>query len=70
MPYGLIVLVASIALVIVYVLVTEAPLWSKALVAGLLLLSFAWRYGFFLRVALGISLVLYFTHLKALSERD
>ena len=54
MPYALIVLVASIALTVVYVFVTEAPYWSKALVTALLLVSFAWRYGLFLRVALGV----------------
>ena len=65
MPYGLIVLVASIALTGVYILVTDASYWSKALVLVLLLVSFGWRYGFFLRVALGVFLCLYFTYLKA-----
>jgi hypothetical protein len=68
MPYGLIVLVAVIALVGVYVFVAEASFWSKALVAGLLLVSFAWRYGMFLQVALGVYLSLYFTFLKARSQ--
>src|SRR5437660_688147 len=54
MPYGLIVLVVTIALAGVYVFGTDASLWSKALVTGLLFVSFLWRYGFFLRVALGI----------------
>jgi hypothetical protein len=65
MPYGLIVLVASIALVVVYVFVSEASSWSKCLVARLLLFSFVWRYGMFLQVALGVCLSLYFTYLKA-----
>jgi hypothetical protein len=67
MPYGIIVLVASIALVGVYVVATEAPIWAKALVAGLLLASFVWSYGFFLRAALGVALSLYFTYLKSRS---
>ncbi len=70
MPYGLIVLVVTIALAGVYVFGTDASLWSKALVTGLLFLSFLWRYGFFLRVALGILLCLYFTYLKARSSRS
>jgi hypothetical protein len=65
MPYGLIVLVASIALAFVYVFVSEASYWSKALVAGLLLVSFMWRYGLFLQVAVGVCLSLYFTYLKS-----
>jgi hypothetical protein len=70
MPYGLIVLVASIALTGAYVFATEASYWSKALVIALLLVSFAWRYGFFLRAALGVFLALYFTYQKALWDRD
>jgi len=70
MPYALIVLAASIALTGVYVFVTEASYWSKALVTALLLVSFAWRYGLFLRVALGVFLALYFTYLKARWEHD
>ena len=69
MPYGLIVLAASVALAVVYVFVKDAPLWSKALVMGLLLLSFVWRYGMYLQVALGVFLSLYFTYLKSRSER-
>jgi hypothetical protein len=68
MPYGLIVLIASIALSGVYIAVTEASFWSKALVLMLLLLSFGWSYGFYLRMALGVYLSLYFTYLKARSE--
>ena len=67
MPYGLIVMVASIALAGVYVFASEESFWSKALVAGLLLVSFVWRYGLFLQVALGIYLSLYFTYLKSRS---
>ena len=67
MPYGLIVMVASIALAAVYVFASEESFWSKALVAGLLLVSFVWHYGLFLRVALSIVLSLYFTYLKSRS---
>ena len=70
MPYGLIVLVASVALTGVYVFATEASFWSKSLMAGLLLLSFMWRYGLFLRVAIGVFLSLYFMCLKSRWERD
>ena len=65
MPYALIALAASIALAVVYVVVTDASSWSKALVVGLLVVSLLWRYGLFLQVALGISLSLYFTDLKS-----
>lgn len=67
MPYGSIVLIASIALTGVYVFVTEASHWSKAVVTGLLLVSLVWRYGMFLQVALGIFLSLYFTYQKSRS---
>ena len=70
MPYGLIVQVASVALVAVFVFVAEASRWLKALAAGLLFCSFLWRYGLFLQVALGVSLSLYFTYLKCRSERS
>jgi hypothetical protein len=65
MPYGLIPLIASIALTGVYVFVAEASFWSKALVAGLLGVSLVWRYGLFLQVALSVFLLLYFTYLKS-----
>ena len=65
MPYGFIALFAAIALTGVFVWVTEAAVWCKAVVAGLLLLSFRWHYGLFLQVAITISLSLYFTYLKA-----
>jgi hypothetical protein len=60
-------MVASIALTGAYVFASEESGWSKALVTGLLLLSFMWRYGLFLQVALGVSLSLYFTYLKSRS---
>jgi hypothetical protein len=65
MPYGLIALIASIALTGVYVLVTEAPVWSKVLVAGLLGVSLVWSYGVYLQVVLSICLSLYFTYFKS-----
>jgi hypothetical protein len=70
MPYGLIVLFASIALVAAYVFVTYTPVWSKVLVVGLLFFSFVWRYGLFLKVALSVFLSLYFTYLKSRSDRE
>jgi hypothetical protein len=68
LPYGLIVVVGSLALGGVYVFATDAARWSKALVVGLLALSFLWRYGLFLQVAVGVFLSLYFTYLKARSS--
>ena len=65
MPYAFIVLIAVIALSGVYIFITDTPYWSKALVLAVLLISFVWRYGLFLRVALGIFLSLYFTYLKS-----
>ena len=65
MPYGLIVTVAAIALTGVYVCLTEASFWWKGLVTVLLLVSLAWRYGFFLQVGLGVFLGFYFTYYKA-----
>jgi hypothetical protein len=67
MPYYFIVLVAVLALASVSVFVAEAAIWLKALVVGLLVLSWFWRYGLFLQVAIGVSLSLYFTYLKARS---
>ena len=58
-----------VTLAVVYVFFTDAPPWSKALVAALLLASFAWRYGFYLRVALGVGLALTSRTLKARWER-
>lgn len=65
MPYGLIVLVASLALTGAFVFVTHAAYWWKALAVGLLVFSFFWSYGMFLQVAIGVSLSLYFTYLRA-----
>jgi hypothetical protein len=70
MPYGLIVLVASVALAVVFICVTDAPLWSKTLVMVMLILSFMWRYGTYLQVVQGIGLSLYFTYLRARSEPE
>lgn len=65
MPYGLIVMVAVIALSAVYVFAGEESMWWKALVIGLLVASFLWRYGMFLQIGLGIGLSFYFTYLKS-----
>ena len=65
MPYNLIVLVAVLALTGAFVFAADAALWLKGLVVGLLALSFLWRYGIFLQVAIGIGLSLYLTYLKA-----
>ena len=68
MPYGLIAMIVSFALTVVYVFTARAGLWSKVLIGGLLLASLVWRYGLFIQVALGIFLSLYFTHFKARSQ--
>ena len=65
MAYGLIPLIASIALTGVYIFVTEASFWAKGLVAGLLVVSLVWRYGVFLQLGLSVFLSLYFTYLKS-----
>jgi hypothetical protein len=65
MPYGLIVVVAAIALSAAYVLLAEAPAWSKALVVVVLVTSFLWRYGNFLQVGLGVFLSLYFIYVRS-----
>jgi hypothetical protein len=65
MPYFLIVTVAAIALAGIYVCLTESSFCSKGLVTMLLLVSFVWRYGFFLQVGLGVFLAFYFTYYKA-----
>jgi hypothetical protein len=65
MPYGLIVTVVAVALSAVYVFASEESTGSKGLVAGLLAVSFLWRYGIFLRVGLGVGLSLYFTYVKS-----
>jgi hypothetical protein len=66
MPYGLIPLVASIILTGLY-FYTEAALWSKVLIAGLLLVSLGCYigllhfplFGLILRVALCVFILLY-----------
>jgi membrane protein implicated in regulation of membrane protease activity len=70
MPYALIVTVAAIGLTGVYVCLTEAPFWSKGLMMALLLVSFAWSYGFYLQVGLGVFLAFYFTYLKSRWQDD
>ena len=65
MPYGLIALVAVVVLGVLYVCLTDASLWSKLLITGLVLLSL---FGFhhlpfiklLLQVGLGLFLILYF----------
>jgi hypothetical protein len=68
MPYYLIVLVAVISLTSAFVFAADVALWLKATVVGLLVLSFFWRYGFFVQVAIGMALSLYLTYLKARSS--
>jgi hypothetical protein len=66
MPYGLIPLVASVILSGLY-LFTDATLWSKVLVVGLLLVSLACYFGFLpfplfgllLRVGLCVFILVY-----------
>lgn len=67
-PYGLIVVVGSLALSGIFVFATEASRWTKALVVALMAFSFLWRYGLFLQVAVGVFISLYFTYLKARSS--
>jgi hypothetical protein len=65
MPYGLIPLVAAVSLGAGYVFVTDATVWSKLLIIGLVLLSL---FGFahlpilrvLLQVGLSIFLIFYF----------
>lgn len=63
-PYGLIMLVASIGLSGKYLFVSESSRWSKILVAGLLLVSLGWSHGFFLQAAVGIVLAIYFKYIR------
>ena len=66
MPYGLIPLVASVILTVLY-LYTEAAGWSKVLVVSLLLVSLACYFGYLhfpwlgliLRVGLCVFILLY-----------
>jgi hypothetical protein len=65
MPYGLIALVAAVGLAAAYVLVTDAPWWSKVLILGLVLLSlFAFSQlplcRLLLQVGLSLFLIFYF----------
>ena len=48
-----------------FIFAADAALWLKTLVVVLLALSFLWRYGLFLQIAIGVCLSLYFTYLKA-----
>lgn len=64
MPYFLIPLIAAIALTVAFVLVTDAPVWTKVLAVVVLVVALAWRYGLFLQVGLSVCLLLYFTYLK------
>jgi hypothetical protein len=65
MPYGFIALVAVVVLGVLYVVLTDASVWSKFLIAGLVILSI---FGFhhvpiirlLLQVGIGAFLILYF----------
>ncbi len=67
MPYIVIVLAASIALVVKFLFLTDAAVWSKWLVAGLLGLCLAGNFhflhlgltGLFLQVGLCIYIAIY-----------
>jgi len=68
MPYGLIVLVASVALVAYFDFATEASWITKAVVSGIFIFSFASCFGWiavnsliglFLLVALSIFIIFY-----------
>ena len=63
-PYGLVVLIASIILSGRFLFIKEASWWPKAVVIGLLAISLEWRYGFFLQAALGIMLAIYFQYIR------
>jgi len=65
MGYGFIALVGSIALTAVYVLVTDAAYWLKALAAVLLVVSLMWRFGLYLQVAISIFILYYLTYLRS-----
>ena len=65
MPYGIIALVASIALTGTYVWTADAPGWTKVLAVAVLVISLAWRYGVFLQVGLSISILLYLRYMSA-----
>ncbi len=66
MGYGLILVIGAIALSIWYVFMTEAPLWSRALVVGVLLISLA-RHSLLtllLQAGLSVFILLYLRCLK------
>jgi hypothetical protein len=63
--YAMLTTFVSVALIGWYVLMTQTPFWSKATMLGLLLISFEWRFGFVVQLALGMFVVLYQTYLKA-----
>jgi len=65
MPYGLIILVITLALAGKYVFAAEVSRWLKALIVGLLLLSLEWPHGVFLRLGLSLYIALYFIYMKA-----
>jgi hypothetical protein len=73
MPYFFIPLVGSVTLVSWYVFVTDVPLWSKILVAALLVLSLVLWFGHtpyglagvFLQVVLSVYVLLYLAYLRA-----
>jgi hypothetical protein len=65
MPYGVIALIVVLVLSVLYIALTDASLWSKFLIAGLVLLSlFDFSHIPILRlplqVGLGVFLILYF----------
>jgi len=68
MPYGYILWIAVTGLCAVFIFATEARTWAKAVVIALLGVSFLWRYGFLVQSALGVTVSLYFTYLKARSR--
>jgi hypothetical protein len=70
MGYTLIATTVSVALAVTFLFVADASNWVKVVVALLLVVSFGWRYGFFLRLVLGIGLAIYFAYVKAITERD
>jgi hypothetical protein len=78
MPYGLIIVVASIALVAYFDFVTEASWIAKIIVSGLFVFSFASCFGWiavnsliglFLLVALSIFIIFYRACLQARSRK-
>ncbi len=66
MGYGLILVIGAIALSIRYAFMTEAPLWSRALVVGILLISLAHHslLTLLLQAGLSVFILLYLRCLK------